>query len=199
MKRDFYLPEKDRDYLDNLGLKYETVKSDNYRFGYNNMFVIIYGYFINQDYYKVEKGGNNVDVLLQIPSGYPSSQIDMASFYPHLQRVDKKSIPNIHHFYDVKKRNWQTWSRHRSGLAVWDPEIDFIGTHMEYVESFLQKEIDLFDSSVKKSSRIKSSVITKDKSGIYILQTEKKEKPKSDKLDESAYKGRVKINIGKRK
>ncbi len=193
MKRDFYLPEKDRDYLDNLGLKYETLKSNG------RQFVIIYDYFVNQDYYKIEKGGDNVDVLLLIPSGYPNSQIDMASFYPHLQRVDKKPIPNIHHFYNVKHRKWQTWSRHRSGLAVWDPEIDFIGTHMEYVESFLQKEVGLSDLPEKKSCRVKSSVITKEKSGIYILQTKKIEKLEGNVLDESAYKAKVKINLGKRK
>jgi hypothetical protein len=199
MKRDFNLPENDRDYLNNLGLEYEVVKSDNYRFGYSNLFVVIYGYFINQDYYQLEGGGNKVDVLLQIPSGYPNVQIDMASFHPHLKRVDKQNIPNIHLFYDINSKKWQTWSRHRSGAAVWDPTIDYIGTHMEYVEAFLKREVGITDISVSKSGKIKSTVITKEKNGIFILQTTREEKPIYKKLEESAYKGKLNINVGSRK
>jgi hypothetical protein len=197
MRRDFNLPENDRGYLDNLGLNYETIKSDGYRFGYSNLFVIIYGYFINQDYYRLDGGGETVDVLLQIPPGYPNTQIDMASFYPHLKRADNAAIPNIHSFYDINGKNWQTWSRHRTGESVWNPAIDYIGTHMAYVEAFLRREVGANMNKIE--SIVKINMTLKEKDEMYILRTSKKEEnPTYKELDKSAYSGRLKINMGKK-
>jgi len=175
MKRDFDLPEIDEKYLNSLGLPWETVKSNKSAFGNSSLFLIIYGYYINTDYYRLDTGGEKVDVLLQIPSGYPNAQIDMASFSPNLIKIDNGHIPNLHAFYTVNDRNWQTWSRHRTGLSVWRPEIDFVGTHLEYVESFLQKEVgaDKNDGG-DKSSNLKTTFISKEPTGIVILQKSKK-------------------------
>jgi len=196
MKREFALPENDDKYLNSLGLQWDSVKSKNFGFGDSSLFVIIYGYYINTDYYHLDTGGEQVDILLQIPSGYPNTQIDMASFCPNLLRKDGGSIPNLHKFYNVNERNWQTWSRHRTGASIWRPEIDFIGTHMEYVESFLQREVGADKTGEPKtSSSLKTTFISKEPSGIVILQKTKKviaeiEQPKST--------GKLSINVKKK-
>lgn len=130
MRRDFILPEEDVEYLDATGLSWETVAS-------NGNWVIVHNLVIPEGY--------NVDqtsVALRIDPGYPTSQIDMAYFYPHLSRKDGKPIGALA-MMSFDGKHWQRWSRHRTPANPWRPEVDNIGTHMLLVSHWLEREFNL--------------------------------------------------------
>ncbi|MCY4611877.1 MAG: hypothetical protein OXC38_09310 [Gammaproteobacteria bacterium] len=76
------------------------------------------------------------DLLLLIPSDYPTGMIDMFYFDPEVLREDGSSIAALapeSHF----ERTWQRWSRH----YPWRPSVDSIATHMTYVKNQLISEL----------------------------------------------------------
>lgn len=176
----FKLPDRDIEYLNSLGVKWEAGAED----GMN--YVIIYDVGIDTTHFQAAGGGDQVNVLFMLPSGYPNSQIDMSSFYPDLNRTDGQGIPNLHRFYNVKGYAWQTWSRHRTGGEYWNPETDGIASHLAYTDLFLQREVGL-DRSESEGSRIVSTFVKKVGTGFKILKFSEPEKPKT---------GRLIINMG---
>lgn len=176
----FRLPKKDVDYLNSLGVKWESGTDDN------GNYVIIHDVGIDTNYYHVDSGGDKVNILFMLPSGYPNSQIDMSSFCPDLTRTDGQSIPNLHRFYEVKNYNWQTWSRHRTGGEYWNPETDGIASHLAYTDLFLQREVGL-EQSEPGSSRFTSTFVKKTGTGLKILKFP----------EETKSKNRLVINMGK--
>lgn len=170
----YKLPERDVLFLNSLGSKWEAGNEGG--MGY----VIIYDVQIDTSLYRVNGGGDKIDILFMLPPSYPNSQIDMASFFPHLSRVDGVSIPNLHYtFYKVKGREWQTWSRHRTGADSWNPETDGVASHLAYTDLFLQREVGAVDTGAY-SSRIVSTFVKNTGSGMKVLQF--LEKPKAGKL-----------------
>lgn len=170
----YKLPEKDVAFLDSLGTKWEVGSEGGI------VYVIIYNVGIDSTYYKVKGSEDKTDVLLILPPGYPNSQIDMASFYPHLQATDGHNIPNLHYtFYKVKGKVWQTWSRHRTGGDYWNPETDGIASHLVYTDMFLQREVGLSNTD-SSSSHLISTFVKKTSSGLKILKFP--EKLKTSKL-----------------
>ena len=169
----YKLPERDIAFLDSLGTKWEAGSEGG--MGY----VIIYNVGIDTDYYTIKGAGDKMNILLMLPPGYPNSQIDMASFYPHLQAADGHNIPNLHYtFYKVKGNEWQTWSRHRTGGDYWNPETDGIASHLAYIDLFLQREVG-FHSPEPVSSHLISTFVKKLGSGMKMLRfPEKSEKSK---------------------
>ncbi|MBR8842859.1 multiubiquitin domain-containing protein [Pseudoalteromonas sp. JC3] len=127
-RRQFQLSENDTTYLDSLGLSWETVIERNIKR------VVIYDYPIIKGY-SVDK----TDVYFQIPPSYPMTQIDMAYFYPSLQRLDGKQI-NCTTQDNFDGKTWQRWSRHRTSSNPWRPGLDSIETHIAYMNSWFIKE-----------------------------------------------------------
>lgn len=170
----FKLPDRDVEFLNALGVKWESGMSGG------EGYVILHDVGVDTNLYEVQGGGDKTDILFILQPGYPSSQIDMSSFYPYLSRVDKKSIPNLHYsFYHINGVDWQTWSRHRTGYDSWNPETDGIATHLAYTDMFLQREVSL-DQVDAGSSRLKSTFIKKTGTGMKILKF--CEKPKTGRL-----------------
>ena len=130
MRREFILPEEDVEYLDATGLSWETVAS-------NGNWVVIHNLPV-PDGYNVKE----TSVALRIDAGYPTSQIDMAYFYPHLSRQDGKPIGALA-MINFDGKHWQRWSRHRTPSNPWRPEVDNIGTHMLLVSHWLEREFNL--------------------------------------------------------
>ncbi len=130
MRREFILPEDDICFLDSLGLTWEThIES-------NSQWLIIFGV-------SLPKGFNveSANVAINVPPGYPVTQLDMAFFFPILNRVDNVAINATSHHQQINSTTWQRWSRHRPPNHPWIPGVDFIGTHFLYINNWLEKEV----------------------------------------------------------
>jgi Prokaryotic E2 family E/Multiubiquitin len=127
-RRHFRLPERDEEFLDKLGLRWEAVRDG------------AGGRLIIHDY--PAPRGYNVDRVrlnLRIEPAYPDTQIDMAYFLPHLARTDGRAIRALAN--DVfDGATWQRWSRHRTQANPWRPGIDDVSTHLALVDSWLRRE-----------------------------------------------------------
>jgi hypothetical protein len=129
-RRQFQLSNDDAEFLDSLNLKWECVVEGNIKR------VVIKGF-------KLPTGFNvsEVEVNMQISSSYPSSQIDMAYFYPAIARTDGKSIRALSSdTFDGKV--WQRWSRHRTAQNPWESGVDCIATHVAYIGSWFSQELN---------------------------------------------------------
>lgn len=128
MKRQFQLPEQDLAYLDGLGLQWETV-SDG---GMN--WVVIHNYPVPPGY-----NVNEVTIAVKIEAGYPRAQLDMAYFFPALSRQDGHPINAITH-QSIEGKQFQRWSRHRTGQNPWREGVDDLSTHMTLVSFWFDQE-----------------------------------------------------------
>ena len=80
---------------------------------------------------------NKSDLMVIIPSSYPTAKIDMFYFSADIKREDGKNIEALSketHFGE----SWQRWSRHYD----WRAGIDSIATHISYIHNQLKFEID---------------------------------------------------------
>ncbi len=102
IRQDFRLPATDEEYLNHLGLPWETVRDGA------TQWLVVHGWRV--------PGGYNyqaVDLALLIPSNYSDSQIDMVYFKPLLARQDGGAI-NALSTQAISGEVWQRWSRHRT-------------------------------------------------------------------------------------
>lgn len=129
LRRDFTLPEGDRETLDATGLRWEAAQE----MGVPR--VVIRDYPVGAGYVP-----GRTDLMVRLLPGYPTSQIDMWYFHPPLARADGAQIRAL--VSDTfEGKTWQGWSRHRTGLNPWRPDIDDIGTHLALVEHCLALEV----------------------------------------------------------
>jgi hypothetical protein len=129
MRRDFRLPEEDEQYLDSLGLSWETVKDGETRWLVVHDRPVPPGYNLS-----------NALAGLILPASYPDGPIDMAYFHPHLSLVGGKAINGLtSRAFDGKE--WQQWSRHRTAENPWRPGEDCISTHFIQVDHWLLREL----------------------------------------------------------
>lgn len=128
-RRQFILLDADTDYLEHLGLRWESVTENGVQA------VIIYGWSIPSGYQI-----GTADVHVRFTSGYPDTQLDMAYFAPALTRENGRSINNLS-ITPFDGHDWQQWSRHRSPTSAWRPGIDDLSTHMALVEDWLILEL----------------------------------------------------------
>ena len=128
MRRQFDLPEADVEFLDSMGLPWETLKESQ------QLWLIIHEYSI-PDGYNILKA--SIALLL---TGYPTSQIDMASFDPPLNRKDGITIPNLSPT-PIDGKQFQQWSRHRTGQNPWLVGEDDIQAHLHMFNYLLAKEL----------------------------------------------------------
>lgn len=128
-RRQFMLPEEDRDWLEIYGHRYELVNEDGV------LRVVLYGLVTPPGYNHPQ-----VDLNVRIESGYPDTQIDMVYFHPPLARADGKPIKAIStDSFDGK--TWQRWSRHRTHANAWRPGVDCLMTHIAQVRHWLESEL----------------------------------------------------------
>ena len=100
MRRQFNLSERDRRFLDSLGVPWEAIREAN------NLWIIIHDYPIPSGYNCAFAA-----VAIKIESGYPDAQLDMAYFNPHLARRDGKAIPQTDTAVGLDGKTFQRWSR----------------------------------------------------------------------------------------
>jgi len=129
-RKQFPLLEEDAEYLDSLGLPWETLSDST------GMWIIVYNYPVCSGY-NVE----TVTVAIKVEPGYPRAQLDMAYFYPALTRKDGQSIGAVS-VQQIDGKAFQRWSRHRTGQNPWREGIDNLGTHMSLVSFWFKQEFD---------------------------------------------------------
>ena len=129
MRRQFSPVQEDLDWLEALGLRYETLAEGG------SLRIVIYGFRVPPGY-----NVDVVDVYVRVEAGYPDSQLDMAYFFPPLARADGKPIGAVSpdHF---DGKTWQRWSRHRTPANPWRPGIDNLSTHFELISNWLEREL----------------------------------------------------------
>ena len=127
LRRQFELPEFDREFLESRGLRWETVVERDMRWLVVHEYPVSTGYNVSQ-----------ASVALQIPASYPDTQIDMAYFFPSLVLVSGRAIPQLTgHAFDGNA--WQRWSRHRTEQNPWRRDYDCVETHLLLVDEWLER------------------------------------------------------------
>lgn len=130
-RRQFELPEEDRDFLENrFGFEWETVREVDVRRLVVLKFAVPDGYNESQ-----------ADLFLRLEAGYPDSQIDMVFFHPFLSLKSGRRISATDGRQPFDGRDWQQWSRHRTPQNPWAPGIDNIERHMMLVREWLEREL----------------------------------------------------------
>lgn len=130
-RRDFELLEEDEEFLESLGLFWETVRAAD-----NVSWLLVHGYKIIEGY--------NVDtatLAINLVPGYPTSQLDMVFFNPPLARDDGQSISNLSDL-TIDGKTFQQWSRHRTEANPWRANVDNLSTHYPLAEAWLKKEFE---------------------------------------------------------
>lgn len=128
MRQDFQLPENDIDFLKELGLPWETINEGRMQW------LIVYDYPVPKSY-NIQK----VAVAIKIDTGYPRTQLDMAYFYPALNRLDGKPINAICN-QPIDGKQFQRWSRHRTPANPWREGIDDLSTHFTLISFWFEQE-----------------------------------------------------------
>ncbi len=133
LRRDFELPIEDKTYLDSLGSAWEVTTEQTPN-------GIVRRVLIHQ--FPIPPGYNVsiAAVNVRLEAGYPDTQIDMAYFSPPLAREDGKAI-NALSSDPYDGRDWQRWSRHRTGESQWRVGTDNLATHMALTGHWLQAEL----------------------------------------------------------
>lgn len=130
LRRDFRLPAEDEEYLEALGLPWETVKDAG------NQWVLIHEWYVPGAYNQTQ-----TSIALLIGPSYSDTQIDMVYFRPALQRKDAKPIANLSQ-QSICGESWQQWSRHRTAANPWRPGVDNVASHLGLVDDWLRREFE---------------------------------------------------------
>lgn len=128
MRREFQLLAEDEDFLNSLGLSWEAIIYQGIHW------ILIHNYSVPEGFRP-----KNVSVAIELSSGYPRTQLDMIYFFPEISRVDGNQIGALTH-RAIDGKNFQRWSRHRTGQNPWREGVDNISTHMALVEYWFERE-----------------------------------------------------------
>ncbi|WP_208245031.1 multiubiquitin domain-containing protein (plasmid) [Rhizobium sp. T1470] len=85
----------------------------------------------------------STSVAIEVPSSYPTAELDMFYCYPQLNRQDGVAIPQTQVTEAIEGRGFQRWSRHRGAIAPWRPGLDNVITHLALVEAALLREVEV--------------------------------------------------------
>lgn len=124
-RRAFSLPEEDVEFLNSLGLVWETVIHANVRW------LLIHDYPIPTGFNVSE-----ATLAIKIEGGYPPAKLDMAYFLPGLSKDSGTTIPNLT-TAAIDEQQYQQWSRHYE----WREGIDDLAVHYRRIEQWLLDEL----------------------------------------------------------
>jgi len=130
VRRQFGLLPQDGKFLDEYGLPWETIVD-------GAQWVLIHDFPTDAGYDQA-----TVSIAIRLETGYPQAALDMVYVYPHLARKDGKAIPQTQARQSIDGKEWQRWSRHRSGANPWRPGEDSIETHVYLIEDWFAREFE---------------------------------------------------------
>lgn len=122
LRRQFQLPEDDEACLEGMGIKWETVR--------DGADWLLLREFVFPNGYNHATGS----VAIQIPGNYPVAQLDMAYFFPVLERRDGKPLRQTQARQPIDGQQWQRWSRH----YTWKPGEHNVCTHIILIRNWLE-------------------------------------------------------------
>jgi len=128
MRRQFQLPEEDIIFLNSLELPWETIVDQGMEWVIIQNYPVCLGYIID-----------NVTLAVKLETGYPRTPLDMAYFFPALQRKDGKGI-NAISVQPIDGKLFQRWSRHRTPQNPWREGVDDLSTHLSLVSFWFEEE-----------------------------------------------------------
>ena len=128
LRRQFDLPTCDVNYLKTTGLEWETIIEGDARWLLLHERPIHAGYNVSK-----------AIVAIRIVPAYPDSQLDMAYFHPPLLRADGRAVNNLSPI-KIDQKDFQQWSRHRTGEGPGRPREDDLSTHLVLVDDWLERE-----------------------------------------------------------
>ena len=130
-RRQFQLPPHDVEFLDSYGKPWETITD-------GSQWVLIH------DFSNLTSGYNHdsVIVAIRIETGYPNVKLDMAYFYPPLERTDRKLIPASNVKQSLDGKTFQRWSRHYSKENPFNVGYDGLERHILAIEDWLMREFE---------------------------------------------------------
>lgn len=131
-RQDFSILEGDKQFLQERGFSWETVVDSGRRW------FILRDYTLPEGYQQAK-----TDIAIEVPTGYPTAQLDMFYCHPHLQRADGRQIPTTEIRQQIQARSYQRWSRHRGASNPWDPLFDSLVTQLVLVEESILREVSL--------------------------------------------------------
>lgn len=129
-RRAFALLDADDEYLDRLGVRWETVLDAGRRWLLIHHFPLPTGYTATRTL-----------LALEIPPAYPGAQIDMFYTNPPLALASGRAIECTHIAAVIFGTPYNGWSRHRGLASPWNPTMDNVMTHLALVKSALVKEV----------------------------------------------------------
>ena len=129
MRREFSLAEDDEDCLKCTGLEWETIVESDTKWLILRKYRIPAGYNFSE-----------ADAALRIPPSYPDAEIDMVYFFPALALASGRPVGALT-LHPLEKKQYQQWSRHRTGANPWRPGLDNVCTHLLQVDSWLTREL----------------------------------------------------------
>jgi hypothetical protein len=130
VRRHFNLLAADEAFLMEYGLPWETIVD-------GSQWVLIHN-FPTHDGYNYAKAS----IAIRLETGYPQAQLDMVYVYPALARQDGQSIPQTQITQPLDGKDWQRWSRHRTGINPWQPGEDSLETHIYLIEDWFVREFE---------------------------------------------------------
>jgi hypothetical protein len=132
--REFALLDVDDEFLDGLGLLWETIIV--IEGGARRRWLVIHDYAVVQGYTLPK-----VMLALEVPNTYPAAQIDMFYAYPPLALAVGGEIPSTQVRATIRNLEFHGWSRHRGEESKWNPTHDNVISHLALVEAALLKEV----------------------------------------------------------
>lgn len=128
LRQSFELLDNDAAFLKSRALVWETIVENNAKWVLVRNFPIPQGYNVNE-----------AEIALMLSDSYPTTQIDMVYVDPPLCLISGAPIGALSiEMHDG--RSFQRWSRHRTGVNPWRPELDDFSTHIGLVEEWFEKE-----------------------------------------------------------
>lgn len=139
LRREFDLPEEDEEFLQALGLPWETavIAEGSSR----ALWVFIHDYPLPAGYSASGSASSLETVMLGIRvTGYPSTALDMVYVHPPIRRSSGQAIAAVGEL-TLDGRTFQQWSRHYSSNNQFRIGFDNIGTHLSLADEWFRKEI----------------------------------------------------------
>lgn len=129
MRRVFQLAEEDEECLAARGQPWEAIIENNAKW------LIFPEYPIPDGY-----NHRTASAAIRIKPSYPDDDIDMIYFFPALALKSGRAIAQLTSFA-LDGKQYQQWSRHRTGANPWRPGLDNVCTHLLQVDSWLEREL----------------------------------------------------------
>lgn len=130
-RREFDLSAADQTFLDSLKLHWDAITHGG------RLWIVVLGIPLPVGFQV-----GVADVAIEIAAGYPTSQLDMAYFYPPLALADGRPLNCVDAIEQLEGKGWQRWSRHRVGMSVWVPGVDDLEKHFAYVQDWLCRAVE---------------------------------------------------------